>query len=143
MNKKGHNFRHRETRPSGRQACIQERETRRGTMGQRGDKTFRKVAISSNKGKQEAVQWETKGGKTLGKAETPFNNGRQGDARPCRRQTRHPRKRHKKGHNFRHRETRPSGGQACIQEREINPALQANSSAKIRRYWFSVQCTFI
>ena len=25
----------------------------------------------------------------------------------------------------------------------INPALQPNSSTKIRRYWFSVQCTFI
>ena len=62
---------------------IQQRETRRGT---RGDKTLGKADTASNKGKQEGVQWETKGDKTLrkvkgdktlGKAATPSNKGKQ------------------------------------------------------------------
>ena len=32
---------------------------------------------ASHKGKQEGVQWETRGDKTVGNANTPFNKGRQ------------------------------------------------------------------
>ena len=42
-------------------------------MGDKGGKTLSKADTPSNKGKQEAVQWETKGDKTLGKADTPSN----------------------------------------------------------------------
>ena len=43
----------------------------------RGDKILRKVDTPSNKGKQEGVQWETRGDKTLRKADTPSNKGKQ------------------------------------------------------------------
>ena len=42
----------------------------------KGDKTLGKADTPSNKGKQEGVQWETKGVKTLGKADTPSNTKR-------------------------------------------------------------------
>ena len=39
----------------------------------KGDKTLGKADTPSNKDQQEGVQWETKGDKTLGKADTPSN----------------------------------------------------------------------
>ena len=39
----------------------------------KGDKTLGKADTPSNKGKQEGVQWETEGDKTFGKADTPSN----------------------------------------------------------------------
>ena len=42
-----------------------------------GNKTLRKAGTPSNKGKQEGAHWETKGEKTLGKADTPSNKGKQ------------------------------------------------------------------
>jgi len=43
----------------------------------RGDKTVGKANTPSNKGRQEGVQWEAKGDQTLGKADTPSNKGNQ------------------------------------------------------------------
>ena len=53
---------------------VQQRETRRGTIGkQRDARPSKKADAPSNKGTQEGVQWETRGDKTLGKPDTPFN----------------------------------------------------------------------
>ena len=68
---------------------IQQRETRRCTMGDKGrqdkgkqegrqwetggDKILGKADTPSNKGKQEVVQWQTRGDKILGKVDTPSN----------------------------------------------------------------------
>jgi len=83
-----------------RASDIQQRETRRGTMGDKrrqdprqgtpsnkgklrrgtvGDQTLGKADTPSNKGKQEGVQGETRGDK-----------GRQGETRPSGRRTHHP-----------------------------------------------------
>ena len=40
----------------GGRTIQQQRETRRGTMGDKGDKILSKADAPSNKGKQEAVQ---------------------------------------------------------------------------------------
>ena len=48
--------------------AIQQGEARRGTMGDKGRQDLGKTDAPSNKGKQEGVQWETKGDKTLKKA---------------------------------------------------------------------------
>ena len=66
---------------------IQQRQRRTGTMG---DKSLGKADTTSNKGKEEGVQWET---------------------RPSGRQTHHPTKGNKKGYNGRQGETRHSGRQ--------------------------------
>ena len=47
------------------------------TMGDKGRQDPLDGGHPSNKGKQEGVQWETKGGKTLGKADAPSNKGKQ------------------------------------------------------------------
>ena len=55
---------------------IQQTETRRCTREQgetRGDKTIGKADTPCDKGKQEGRQGETRGDKTLGKADTPSN----------------------------------------------------------------------
>ena len=74
---KGDRWRQGETRPQEGGHTIQQRKTRRGTMGNKGDKTIEKADSPSNRGKPEWVQWETKGDKTLGKADTPSNNWQQ------------------------------------------------------------------
>ena len=43
----------------------------------RGDKTVGKANTPSNKGSQEGVQWEAQGDKTLRKADAPSNKGKQ------------------------------------------------------------------
>jgi len=54
---------------------IQQRETRRGAMGDKGDKTLGKA--DTNKKGIEGVQWETRRDKTLGNVDTPSNKGKQ------------------------------------------------------------------
>ena len=81
----------------------------------------------SNKGKQEGVQWETKGDQTLGKADTTSNKGnqegvyhwRQGETRPLRRRTHHPTKGIKKGYTIGDKGRQdPREGGHTIQQRE-------------------------
>ena len=128
---------------------IQQRQRRTGTMG---DKSLGKADTTSNKGKEEGVQWETRpsgrrthhptkakrkgyngrqdpregghtiqqrqrrrgtmGDKTLGKADTPSNKGKeegvQWETRPSGRRTHHPTKAKKKGYNG--RQDRREGG---------------------------------
>ena len=96
-NKKGYNCRQRETRPPERQT-IQQRKTRRGTMG--------------DKGRQDP----RKGGHTIEKQEE--YNGRQRETRPSERRTHHPTKGNKKGYNGRQRKTRPSERRTTIQQRK-------------------------
>ena len=75
-NKKGDNGRQGETRPSVRRA-HHPRETTRGTMGDKGRPDPREGQHTIQQKKQEGVQWETGGDKTLGKADTPSNKGTQ------------------------------------------------------------------
>ena len=68
---------------------IQQRETRRGTMGDKGRQDPREADTPSHKGnkkrtpnstlfvEQEGAQSETKGDKTLRKADSPSNKGKQ------------------------------------------------------------------
>ena len=89
-----------ETRPSERRTHHPHREPTRGTMGNT-------LGKASNKGKQEGVQSETRGDKTVGKANTPSNKGSQegvqweaqGDKTLRKRQPHHPTKGNKKGYN--------------------------------------------
>ena len=58
----------RETKPREGRHTIQQRETRRGIQWEtKGDKTLGKADTPSNKGKQEGRQWETRGDKTSGR----------------------------------------------------------------------------
>ena len=86
-NKKGHNGRQRDTRPSGGHT-IQQRETRRKAMGDQGRQDPRE------------------GGHTIQQRETMGDYGRQDLGK---RRTHHPTTRNKKGYNGRQAETRPSG----------------------------------
>ena len=61
----------RQTKPREGGHPIQQMETRR----RQGETRPRDTP--SNKGKQEGVEWETKGDKTLGEADTPSNKGKQ------------------------------------------------------------------
>ena len=90
----GDTGRQRDTRPSGRRTHHPTKGNKKGYNGR---------------------QKETKGYKTLAKADTPSNqgkkgyNGRQRETRPSGRRTQHPTKGNKKRYNGRQRETRPSG----------------------------------
>ena len=67
-------------RPSKRRTHHPTRGNKKGYGVQsqrRGDKTLGKADTPSNKGKQERAQWETKGDQTLEKADTPSNRGKQ------------------------------------------------------------------
>ena len=66
---------------------IQQRETRRGTMG---DKTVRKADTPSPKGNNQGVQWETPSGKRPTKGNKKGYNRRQGETRPSARRTHLP-----------------------------------------------------
>jgi len=76
---------------------------------QEGDNgRLREADAPSNKGKQEGVQWETQGNKTLRKgARHPTKgnkkgyNGGQAETRPSGRRTHHPTKGNKKRYNGR------------------------------------------
>ena len=97
---------------------IQQRETRRGTMGDKGrqDPWEGGHTIQQRETKRER---ETRGDKTRGKADTPSNKGkqegvrgnkgRQGETKPSGRRTHHATKGNKKGDNGRQGETRPPG----------------------------------
>ena len=115
---------------------IQQRETRRGTSGDKGrqdpgegghtiqqkeartgtmkDKIFGKADTPSNTGKQEKEQWKTmgdKGGQVLGKADTPSNRGKQEGVQweTWGDKTLGKAKGSKKEYKWRHWETRPPG----------------------------------
>ena len=74
---KGCNGRQRETRPSGRRAHHPTEGYKKGYNGRQdcreGGHTIQQREAPFCKGKQEGVQWERKGDKTLGKADTPSN----------------------------------------------------------------------
>ena len=99
----------RQTKPREGGHPIQQMETRR----RQGETRPRDTP--SNKGKQEGVEWETKGDKTLGEADTPSNKGKQ-EGRQWRqggktsgRQTHHPRKGNEKGEKLETRRDKASG----------------------------------
>ena len=83
-----------------------------GTCEKRGDKTLGKADTPSNKGKQEGVQWEARPPARQTHHPTRGNikghTGIQGETRPSERRTHHPTKGNKKGYSGRQRETRPS-----------------------------------
>ena len=126
-NKKGHNGELRRQDPREGGLTIQQRETRRGTMGNKGDKTLGKADSPSNKGQQEGAQWETKETRPSGrrthhptKGNKKGYNGRQRETRPSGRRTHHPTKGNKKGYNGRQGETRPSESGHTIQQKAKN-----------------------
>ena len=59
-NKKEYNGRQKETNPSERRTYHPTRRNKKGTIG-KGDKSIGKADTPSNKGKQEGIMWETKG----------------------------------------------------------------------------------
>ena len=84
---------------------IQQRETRRCTMG---DKTVRKADTPSPQGTNQGYNGETPSGRRPTKGNKKGYNGRQGETRPSARRTHLPTRGVKKGYNGRHRETKPS-----------------------------------
>ena len=100
----------RQTKPREGGHTIQQMETRR----RQGETRPRDTP--SNKGKQEGVEWETKGDKTLREADTPSNKGKQegrqwetGGGKTSGRQTHHPRKGNEKGEKLETRRDKASG----------------------------------
>ena len=84
---------------------IQQRETRRGTMG---DKTVRKADTPSPQGTNQGHNGKhPRAGVQQRETRTGYN-GRQRETRPSARRTHLPTRGVKKGYNGRHRETRPS-----------------------------------